>query len=698
MPEHNFIVSPRVLKHLSSDLIKDETIAVFELMKNSYDACAKECQIIFNTLGSSEPKVQEIIIKDNGIGMDIETVKNIWLVIGTESKANITSPNGCGRFPLGEKGIGRLSAHKLGNIINMVTRSKNNNEVHVFIDWNQIYSVPSIENFKIIIEEETPHVFKGETGTFLEITGLDGDWSRGKIRDIYRKLLTFNSPFESKNEFKVNINSDNKTLFEGLPAVEDILSAAMYKCEAKFYGREIKEFKYEFAPWVTMTDKIEGRTKQFLDDLERVLYRKVTTRGKETIDMQKYSIGEVSFKLYVFENNPVLKNFFPTSINAVRGYLKLNGGIQVFRDGIRVFNYGEPDNDWLGIDAKRVKRVGGNISNNIILGAVNLNRNDSRDLKEKTNREGFIEDEAYKIFVEAANFVLNTFIREINFDKERIKRAFNAKKMEPVVSNLDELADFIANTENKDISKETKADLLRYVHRIKDDYNEIKGLLISHAGLGLSLGVMVHETEKLIARTRKAVKDKNSTDAAYYVELLAKIIERTTYILKKSDIKLNPLKKLIETVLDTNDFRFRDHKINIIDEYSRTELSGFMPLSQAVSALLNILDNAIYWTCISPGERYITIKLTDEIDGYNSIIISDSGKEFTIPYDMLTVPFISGRPDNSGMGLGLYVVDLFMKEIGGKLVFPEKGDLSFGTQSIKKASTNAVVALCFKKT
>ncbi len=702
MARLQFNISPRILKHLGNDLIKDESIAIFELVKNSYDACATKCEIFFKT--DDNPNiVNELTIKDNGQGMNLSIIENIWLTIGTDDKIKNIEENKCkDRPPLGEKGIGRLSVHKLGNIIEMYTRTENHKEVHVFIDWNQIDSIDSIDEFMIRVEEnDVPVVFKNDTGTYIKVSQLKGNWdSRGKLRDIYRTLLTFSTPFDSNEFFTVEAKSNNPKLFDDLPKVEEILEMAMYKCEATISGTQISKFDYEFAPWTTITDMIDGRNKNTLDEIDRTLYKKIDTRTKEVIDLEEYQIGKIKFKLFVFEKNTLLKNFYPFGIQSVNEYLKHNGGIRVFRDGIRVFNYGEQGNDWLGIDAKRVGRVGGNISNNIILGAVNLDRKTSRSLEEKTNREGFIENEAYEAFEKAIECVLSIFVREINLDKHRLKTVFNSeKKSEPVVSDLNDLEDYIRVADDKDIAKETKTQLLNYVGRIKNSYDNIKDLLIKQAGLGLSLGVIVHETEKLIARSMKAIREKNYDDSLYYVQMLNKIVERSSYILKKSDIKSVQLCKLVEKALDTVRFRFKDHKIKLINEYSNSVLTGKLPETQSISMLLNLLDNAIFWTCISKDEsnRSITIKVTDEIDGYHSIVIADSGNEFNMPEEMLTTPFVSGKPLDAGTGLGLYLVDLFMKEIGGQLKFPEKGDIEFGNEAESQDSSHAVVALCFKK-
>ncbi|MFH1051121.1 MAG: ATP-binding protein [bacterium] len=132
-----FEISPRILLHLGEDLIKNESIALLELVKNSYDACASFCKIEFNT--NDKDKLDEIIITDDGYGMSIEIIEKVWLTVGTDFKQNIIKQNKCNRIPLGEKGIGRLGVHKLGNIINLITKMEGSNEVLLNINWETLY-------------------------------------------------------------------------------------------------------------------------------------------------------------------------------------------------------------------------------------------------------------------------------------------------------------------------------------------------------------------------------------------------------------------------------------------------------------------------------------------------------------------------------------------------------------------------------
>ena len=122
----------------------------------------------------------------------------------------------------------------------------------------------------------------------------------------------------------------------------------------------------------------------------------------------------------------------------LNNYLRENSGVRVYRDGVRIYDYGEKDSDWLSLDLNRLKRAGDNISNNIIIGSVGISRRDSTDLKEKTNREGFIENEAYFAFVDAVTYVLDLITRYRNTDKRRLINVYKKDKrvIEPVLSDL----------------------------------------------------------------------------------------------------------------------------------------------------------------------------------------------------------------------------------------------------------------------
>lgn len=694
----NFSISPRILSHLGEDLIKNESIALFELIKNSYDACASHCIVDF-TFQNEE--LVKLTIEDDGYGMDKDIIENVWLVVGTDNKKKSLEPNSCGRIPLGEKGIGRLGIHKLGNKITLVTKSKDSKEVELQIDWHKLDSADSIEEFPIeLSEQDTPSVFHNSTGLKIIIEDLKTQWDRRQLREVHRNITSLNSPFAENNDAFNVLATSNTDVFEGLPDFEDIKSNSLYFGHCKLQGGEIIEFKYEFKPWSTL-DKVDTGRIIELDDLieeDRIIKKYVPeSRSYEDIDLDESKIGTIEFDIIIFDTDAQIFNFINTEKTALKTYLKENGGIRVYRDGVRVYNYGERDNDWLGIDLKRVHRVGGNVSNNIIIGSVKIDRASSTGLIEKTNREGFIENEYYFNFVEAVDYALSLIVRERNVDKALLTSLYKKHKaIEPVLSDLNEVMNLV---EERAEPKEVKDEVLKYLYRINDQYKEVKEVLIKSANAGLNLGVVIHELDKLIAELTGCI-ERNEKDKAVRISLaLEKIIRGYSAMLKKSDIRLNPLSKIVATALDNYEFRFLDHNINVVSNWKENKLEAFLAEAESISVLTNLLDNAIYWLSYArKSDRYISVYITDEIQGYNSIIVSDNGPGFGLPFDVAVKPFLTGKPHNIGSGLGLHVANEMMSAMKGILMLiADPNDIQFPKTIKENKIDKAIIALCFPK-
>ena len=483
--KESFSITPRIIAHFGEDLIKNESIALLELVKNSYDACASTCIIDFNT---NNEQLESLTITDDGFGMNLNTIKTVWLVIGTDFKHKKLEPNCCGRFPLGEKGIGRLGVHKLGNKITLISKTENDKEVHLSINWATLNHAKKINDFTIEVDEnETPIYFKdGKTGTRIIINDLKTTWDRRQIREVYRNLTSLNSPFSGANDsFKVDIRS-NSNLFSGLPSFDDIKDSGLYFGHCVMKGRLIEDFKYEFKPWSSLSKVDKGRKVEKKHLIEEDLYIKgikevIDEKGKKKnveydIDLNDFEIGDIEFDVIIYEMDAQIFSFVNAEKSSIKSYLKENGGVRVYRDDVRIYDYGERDNDWLGIDLKRVHRIGGNVSNNIILGSVKLKRSQSFGLKEKTNREGFIENDSYVALVNAVDYALSLIVRERNVDKALLTTLYKKDRViEPVLSDLNDVIELV---ENKIPEKEIKDEILKYLYRINEQYKEVKEVLI----------------------------------------------------------------------------------------------------------------------------------------------------------------------------------------------------------------------------
>ncbi|MBR2959407.1 MAG: ATP-binding protein [Bacteroidales bacterium] len=196
----------RLLLQLGDQLIKNESIALLELAKNAYDADASKVTIIMHNPDSIENG--DIEIEDDGFGMTGDIVENVWLEPGSNFKQEQyierkVTPK-FKRLPIGEKGIGRFGAHKLGNVIEMTTKNADDKEVYVRIDWTRFAEHKYLDEVPIkIIERGNPQYFTdGKTGTRIVIHGFRHPWERGTAREVKRAMTSITSPFETVGSFK----------------------------------------------------------------------------------------------------------------------------------------------------------------------------------------------------------------------------------------------------------------------------------------------------------------------------------------------------------------------------------------------------------------------------------------------------------------------------------------------------------------
>src|SRR6266511_609844 len=397
-----FTVKPRLLRLLGDQLIRDANLAVFELVKNADDADATKCSV--RVENPDKPLRARIEIEDNGCGMDETVLRMAWMVIATDFRAqqrdqNIRSKH-FNRYPLGEKGLGRLSAHKLGRFIRLITRAKGGSELVLEFDWDKLENAEELNDAAVTLQRRSPETFpSAKHGTKLEITKLRESWARGEIRRLHRAVNSLCSPFNSPTDVEVTLATPGyEHWLKGLLTAKDVNRCALY-CDRGYFEKASAQFKYEFTPPPGMGKQLSPR-KETVQDLR--LERR-EGRKSYPLDLSPHAIGKVDFEFCLFDRDTVVIRSVTDDLKGAKDYLDENGGIRIYRDGIRVYDFGEPGNDWLNLDLRRVNTPSSRTSNNQILGALRLNATKSGDLREKSNREGFIENKAYEDFTVQAS-------------------------------------------------------------------------------------------------------------------------------------------------------------------------------------------------------------------------------------------------------------------------------------------------------
>lgn len=689
----------RLMAQLGDQLIKNESIAMLELVKNCYDADAKEVKVrMFNI---DEPDLGEISIEDDGNGMTYDTVRNVWMEPGTENKKNILTKmitnkekSPLNRLPLGEKGIGRFGVHKLGHKIQLITRAFNSLEVFLEIDWTVFESNDYLEDVPIRIIERTPEIFTGEkTGTYIQITNLKASWTRGMLRDVYRSINSLNSPFDTLDKFTVSIDTNKQNWLEKLLKFEEISNNALYRVDMELSGNMLLDYKYNFTPWPVLS-KLSPR-EHHRTNIELVTKKRVENDdGKKKtvlvpINLSQLGIGTVKIKLLIFDlDSSILKLGF-TDVDGIRKYLDKNGGIALYRDKVRVEN----DNDWLGLESRRINDPTRGLSYKLVIGAVYLDRDSSIGLEEKTNREGLIQNNAFNTLRDAVMCALYKVEVDRKIDKDLLRKYYGPNsKSEPVVSSIAELREKV----DKKIKDEVlQKEFSSCLDNIENDYKYINEVYLKSASAGLSLSIVIHEIEKIIFELKRAIK---SETASLHIKTLINHLEKVTNsyaeIIRNKKRNESDLIEIINEAIFSTKYRLLVHDIEIVDGYSAFEDNCTIKCTESliISTLINLMDNSIWWmeyTHIKNKKIYLGI--SNEMPGYKSIIIADNGMGFTLPTEQIIKPFITDKPD--GIGLGLYLASEIMDSNKGKLIFPPQGDFTIP----KEFENGAIIVLAFKE-
>ncbi|MDP2815004.1 MAG: ATP-binding protein, partial [Erysipelotrichaceae bacterium] len=450
MEDLNIRPYARLLSMLGDQLIKNETIALIELVKNSYDADATECTVTFdgfdsknliNLVGAS------VIIEDDGNGMTYEVITKHFLNPATPIKK--TKQNGQprssskGRILQGEKGIGRFSMLKLGRKVTILSKLENSDTVHkVLFDFTKyddeflseidIQGEQEIYLDQIIVKYEAVNkasfsqelfIKKGK-GTKIVIENLKGQWNSAKISDFEKGLLRFN-PFELDSDnivvnqdFYVNTYiNDSKHDYQSdeLRKLRDIVfHKALYKIKGK-YDEKVKKITFSYSEAGGNPQNVEiFLTPNIAEELQSFSAAKRATQDFQALQIFREDIkrepskmrqrlfdffkdggrtecGNFEFNFYIFDFKANPKD--PLGLPSSEKDLIRDHRVFLYRDGVRVQPYGAPDDDWLQIDRHRAEiRANEQFSNDQLFGQIKITKGGNEKLKDKTSREGIIED------------------------------------------------------------------------------------------------------------------------------------------------------------------------------------------------------------------------------------------------------------------------------------------------------------------
>lgn len=714
--KYSIKASSYIINLLGDELIGSDSLALFEIVKNSYDADSKIVVIHLNHILSSDGN---IIIEDMGNGMTPDVIENAWLTIGTDYKRKELKQSPIfHRTSLGNKGVGRLAAYRLANKIKVETQPRDDMFGSMLtINWKSLVrGGSSIDDLTVDVEHGLTNLIPGGHGTRITLSDLKcHNWNASKIKALVSQLQGIQNPFSAKDNFNIEVKSDDPKVQDWIDSVtpsSEIVKNSLFKFEFSISQSNSKLEDFAFLDWsysfnptnFPVSTKIDenikkGKQPLDIDAKEFIAYDKDV---KERFFLKNNLLdgtGKITGCFYAFSRDGKILDLVYGSgkRTLINSYLDQNGGIKIFRDNIRVYNYGEPNDDWLGINLSRATKMNAHFAKNQIIGAINLNLAETKDsLVEKTNREGFIENETFDILTRIVKAIYHHFERTSAADKEKLLKVIDKNAVTRKIGFSESIRELEEKLKQKNLDGEFSA----LVGKVRKDYDNMREVMLSSGMNGLNLTIVFHEVEREMGFIRNDImkKDCDIDNIRLRIKSLMDLIEKFMPLLKQSRITPVKASKLASRAESIHRSRFKFHEVLFSNRFTDSSISDFIvkgPSGLLLGALSNLIDNAIYWS----RERRIreanvkpAIMLTADTTHFDgpALVIADNGRGFQMEPDEMILPFRTLKP--SGMGIGLYYVSLVMETIGGKLLFPNAKDIE-----LPEVYDGACVALVFPK-
>lgn len=721
----------RLLYLLGHELITDENIALIELVKNCYDADAQKVKVsLMNVLCKEKGKIE---IEDDGHGMTLEVMKSAWMEPARDNKTGLNGQiqrtKKFNRLPLGEKGIGRFSADKLGLKLEIVSRfcefdPKTKNainispeEVVVAIDGTKFTEDAYLDEIDCQWSIREPKKFCSDAhGTLLTISGLRMDWSKELIEKVRLGLARLSSPFLDAKDFDIDFKSSD---FPELSTKikNPLLDIAPYCLDATINEEGIMKF--------SMRGPNENRDEGFKD--LRLGNLRFFSQSPTNPDhkYRKPVCGPFKFKLFSFERDKTKRIKYGMDKPKL-DLLNQLCGVSIYRDNFRVAPYGEHGNDWLNFDRRRVQNPGKVLGNDRVIGFVEISQELNPQLRDKTNREGLIEDgNAFQdladlcqvaaddlgLFrylsethekrssakIEEAQKEIDNGKKLIGKTSERVIAALQLAKKKVEENNLKDamisldLAIIEAKT-GTDATKQIDSGGKKLLEELSLSEQQI-GNLVSLSGIGMTAERMTHEFSKAVQNAEESIQNsmgilnrernlnpeisKNLILAIRQLEIIVETLKQMEplYYSKRTSTETIDVGELARDMgsFFSNTIKSLNLDFEVIIESPLLIEANRGHLMQVFN---NLFDNSFYWIKYKFPKK--SPKIVIKVSGKDrTIIFADNGPGVEKQIENhLFEPFVSTKPD--GRGLGLYIVQDILQNYKGEIELMTKEKLLDG--------------------
>lgn len=666
----------RLISLIGNELISDEPVAVVELVKNSYDADAATVVVRFE--GEDLKRPERIVVEDDGVGMGLKTVVRAWLEPATDTKRLVDISPRKRRVLQGAKGIGRFAAARLAKSLRLETKREiDSRGVEVTIEWGDFEERRYLSDIDITYRITA---MPGRThGTRLVMEGLRKVWKERDFEDLENRLSRLISPFDEVKDFEIQLQGPAYYHLRGPVQPPVLLSKPRYHLRGtlsedgsftgslEFCGRPHRQF---------VDHKLGGPTGRPACGGFEVEIR-AWDRDREGLEAIGQEVG--------------------MGIAAMRKTLTDFSGVSIYRDGFRVYPYGQMGDDWLTLDARSRQNPVMCLANNQVVASIKISRQTNPGLVDRSNREGMV--------LNSEHLALETWFKTeiltlLESERYRLRpREEKSDLSQPLFEGLDLAPTLQAvrkqlgvshpvTTLVSDADKRVKAG----VERIQEAFSR----LIMLSGLGHMVDIVIHEIGAPIGKLNKQIalleRDIASiTDNTTRAKLEKRIAPMKSWLdqvvllrqrldpqtpAKRGRATAFYVKEEVEDCLQLYESLIRKQGVvcRIVEPDGQVRV--MMARSSLSQVLVNLIDNALYWITRQHGEGKggnLSIAIR-KIQGGFSVRVMDDGIGVA-PEDRARIfePYFTTRPN--GMGLGLHIARLVIEPYG-KILLADDGDLS----------------------
>ena len=648
-------------------------------------------------------ELNRITVSDTGSGMSKEELESVFLVIGTSSRKREVQAAIDKREPdapyLGEKGIGRLSAMRLGDALSVRTaRAKDARWSRLDIDWTEF------DDLDAMLEDIDIKPFRGpkkdhpeHSGTDLRIRNLTSDWTKRRLQELARNefSLMFSPPSRGHRRRRVALYWNDQRI--AIPKLdENLLAHAHTKVSGKYdidangphltTHVEINSLGFEH-PIEHDTLVLDS------DDLESTFVGKDTSLDSDDLR----SVGPFCFEAYWFNRQRLRAIDGVGDRETVRQMHTQWTGIRLYRDGLRVYPYGSEEDDWLGLDRHAMRARGYTLNKLQFIGHVDIGRMSNPELIDQTNREGLRVTPEQQVLLDVLRFVVQDQLRA---EMIRVERLYKQKRVQlPTakerVRHLQRRARNAVSALRKMHTSPTDKDTVNDLQQLIREFSDFAGRaherilevesdaqrMIDLAGVGLLVEIVAHElartSENALHSLNHLQRKAPSEIRAHFETLRAsmKSISKRLRVLDPLSVSGRQrrenfdLKELLRDTVDAHEAQFDRHHIQIDLNTPKSSVQVYAVKGMVVQVLENLIANSVYWLDLERQKRSkFQARISIDLERTTRISFEDNGPGISLPYaERIFELFFSLKEKSKRRGMGLYIARECAQYNGGSL-------------------------------